>query len=115
MSVSAYQRTRNTIESPRASEHRLMSQVTGALIDARERKLSGIKLAPVLHWNREVWSTFATLCADSDNKLPAALRASLISLSLWVDRHSSEIMAGRAELDDLIEINRMIMDGLAAS
>jgi flagellar protein FlaF len=115
MSVTAYQRTRNTIESPRATEHRLMSQITRALIEARDSQIKGAKLAYVLHWNREAWSTFSTLCADSDNKLPASLRASLISLSLWVDRHSSEIMAGRADLDDLIDVNRMIMDGLISS
>lgn len=113
MSVTAYQRARNTAESPRATEHRLMSQVTGALIHARDQGHGGATLAHVLHWNREVWSTFGTMCADSDNRLPVPLRAGIISLALWVDRHSSAVMAGRADIDDLIEVNRMIMDGMA--
>lgn len=114
MGVSAYQRTRNSIEHPRATERRLLGQVTGALIDARERNMRGPMLADVLHWNREVWNSFSAACADGANALPETLRAGMISLSLWVDRHSSEIMAGRASLDDLIDVNRMIMDGLSS-
>lgn len=113
MSVSAYQRARNFSENPRATERRLMNQVTGALIDARHRKLRGVDLAHVLHWNREVWNTFGAMCAEGTNGLPVPLRAGVISLSLWVDRHSSEVMAGQADLGDLIEVNRMIMDGLS--
>ena len=114
MGVSAYQRTRNSIENPRETERRLLGQVTGALIDVRERNLQGPMLADVLHWNREVWNAFSAASADSANTLPAPLRAGMISLALWVDRHSSEIMAGRAALDDLIDVNRMIMDGLSS-
>lgn len=113
MGVMAYQRARNVTESPRTMEHRLMNQVTGALIDARARQLKGGQLAEILHWNREVWSTFSTMCADPTNMLPAPLRAGVISLSLWVDRHTSDVMAGKEQVDELIDVNRMIMDGLA--
>lgn len=114
MSVSAYKRAMVVTENPRATEHRLLSQVTGAMIDAQKRGMQGRALADVLHWNREIWQSFATLCGDSANGLPPALRAGLISLSLWVDRHSSDVIAGREEIGDLIVVNRMIMDGLAS-
>lgn len=115
MGLSAYQRARSFAEAPRNTEHRLLGQVTGALIEAERANLKGVALIDVIHWNREVWTTFGATCADGANRLPAPLRASIISLSLWVDRHSSEVVAGRAELSDLIEINRLIMDGLAVS
>jgi flagellar biosynthesis activator protein FlaF len=114
LGVSAYRRTIVSTESPRAVEHRLLGQVTGALITAMHTGQSGSALVDTLHWNREMWSTFSATCAGSDNRLPPALRASIISLALWVDRHTSEVIAGKASVEDLIEVNRMIMDGLSA-
>lgn len=113
MGLSAYQRARGFAEAPRNTEHRLLGQVTGALIEAERAGLKGAALMDAIHWNREVWTTFGATCADGANRLPVPLRASIVSLSLWVDRHSSEVVAGRAALSDLIEVNRLIMDGLA--
>ena len=113
MGISAYQRARSVSEPPRTTEHRLLGQVTGALLEAERAGRKGAALMDVLHWNREVWATFGATCADAANRLPPPLRGSIISLSLWVDRHSSEVIAGRGELADLIEVNRLVMDGLA--
>jgi flagellar protein FlaF len=41
------------------------------------------------------------------------LRASIISLSLWVGRHSSAVMRKEEDFEPLIDINRTIMQGLA--
>jgi flagellar protein FlaF len=114
MGLSAYQRARSFAEAPRSMEHRLLGQVTGALIAAERDGMRGAALMDVSHWNREIWATFSATCADAANRLPPPLRASIISLALWVDRHSSEVIAGRAALGDLIDVNRLIMDGLAA-
>ncbi|MBL7373040.1 flagellar FlaF family protein, partial [Escherichia coli] len=46
------------------------------------------------------------------NGLPHELRAQIISLALWVDRFTSDVIAGRERIRELIEVNRMIMDGL---
>lgn len=114
MGLSAYQRARAFTEPPRSAEHRLLNQVTGALIEAERAGLKGTALMDVLHWNREIWSTFGATCADATNQLPPELRGSIISLSLWVNRYTSDIAAGRAELKDLIEVNRLVMEGLSA-
>ena len=65
-----------------------------------------------LDWNRRLWSTLARDCAAEDNTLPDATRAQVISLSLWVERHSAEVFAGREAFDPLIEVNRLVMQGL---
>ena len=44
--------------------------------------------------------------------LPDALRASIISIALWVNRHASEVMKGREPIDPLIEVNRSLLEGL---
>lgn len=114
MSLNAYQRARTVIESPRATEHRLMSQITGDMLHARDAGLAGAALMPVLHRNREVWEAFSSACGAKGNGLPDALRASIISIGLWVDRFTSDVVAGRDSIDELITVNRTIIEGLAA-
>ena len=112
MSLNAYQRARTMVESPRATEHRLMSQITGDMIAAHEAGLTGPALMPVLHRNREVWSAFSAVCGSAGNGLPDALRASIISISLWVERFTSDVATGRESIQELIEVNRTIIEGL---
>jgi flagellar protein FlaF len=112
MPLSAYQRARQVLETPRSTEHRLLGEITAGLMHARDAGLSGAALMEVLHRNREVWQAFAADCGLPGNGLPAQLRASIVSIALWVDRHISLVMAGREELEPLIEINRLVMQGL---
>lgn len=113
MSLASYQRVRSIAESPRNTEFRLVSQITGAMIAARDNSLRGADLVATLHRNREMWGAFSTACGAPGNALPDELRASIISLALWVDRFTSEVAAGRESIDDLIAINRLILEGLA--
>jgi len=112
MSVNAYQRARTMVESPRGTEYRLMSQITGDMMTARDTGLSGAALVPVLHRNREVWGAFTSACATTGNQLPDALRASIVSIGLWVDRFTSDVVTGRDSIDELITVNCSIIDGL---
>lgn len=114
MSISAYQRVRVLTEMPRAAEHRLMTQVTQAMVAARDAGLAGVALMPALHHNREVWQVLAGLCAAPDNALPPTLRAALVSLAMWVDRHTSAVIKGRETIDELIIVNLDVIAGLSA-
>jgi flagellar biosynthesis activator protein FlaF len=113
MSLDAYRRTQSISATPRATEYRLMSQITGELIQAKENGLAGAALMRPLHRNREAWSVLALLCGMPGNKLPTELRASIISLSLWVERYTSDVMRRRDSIDALISVNCSIMEGLA--
>ena len=113
MSYQAYQRISARSEDPRSTEYRLLGQVTRALKDAREIKASEIrKRAEALDWNRRVWSAFAADCAKPDNGLPEALRASIISLSIFISKETSTAMLGEGDIDTLIDLNRTVMQGL---
>jgi flagellar protein FlaF len=59
-----------------------------------------------------MWSTFATICGARGNGLPDGLRASIISISLWVDRFTTDVIARREPIDPLLEVNRSVRDGL---
>lgn len=112
MSLHAYQRARTMVESPRGTEYRLMSQITGDMIAARDAGLAGTALMPVLDRNRQVWSAFTSACAAAGNGLPDALRAGIVSIGLWVDRFTSDVVAGRDTIEELIDVNRSVIDGL---
>ena len=113
MSLNAYQRARTMVEHPRATEFRLMSEITGEMMQAHQAGLSGAALMPVLHRNREVWSAFSDACGAQGNELPDELRASIISIGLWVDRFTSEVVRGNDTIDELITVNRAIIEGLS--
>lgn len=114
MSLQAYKTASARSENPRQAEYRLFGQVTRALMHASTVEASDITTRiDALDWNRRLWSTLATDCADPDNALPKPLRAQLISLSLFVSRQSSAIMRGEEDFEALIDINRMIMQGLS--
>lgn len=115
MSLSAYNRVRQLAETPRRTEQRLFAEISAALGNAWEGGRRGIALMPELHRNRELWSTLSADCGTPGNGLPDPLRASIISLALWVDRFTSEVVAGRESPDPLLEVNRAVMDGLGAA
>jgi flagellar biosynthesis activator protein FlaF len=112
MTINAYQAARSRAETPRAAELRLMREITGEMIAAHEAGLKGALLMPSLYRNREMWSTFVTDCGARGNRLPNDLRAKIISLGLWVDRFTSEVVAGRDSITELVQVNRTIMEGL---
>jgi len=111
----AYRNAQSFAERPRAVEHRLMTEITSEMISARDSGSGTAALMPALHRNREVWSVLSAVCGATGNRLPAPLRASMISLSIWVDRFTSEVVAGREPIDALIDVNRAIIEGLAAN
>ena len=114
MSYQAYQTASARTEDPRSTEYRLMGQVTRALMEIKELKSGEIrKRAEALDWNRRVWAAFAADCASDDNRLPESLRASIISLAIFISNETRQAMRGGGDIDTLIEINRMIMQGLA--
>jgi flagellar protein FlaF len=115
MSLQAYQKAAEQAEDPRQVEYRLFGLVTRALMEAAAAQDKDLKTRiRALHWNRRLWSTLANDCASETNALPPAARAQIISLSIWVNRHTSEVMQRREPIQPLIDVNRMIMQGLSS-
>lgn len=116
MSLQAYQKASARAENPREMEYRLFGQVTRALMAAAEVDVTDTATRiDALDWNRRLWSVLATDCADSANSLPIELRAQIISLSIWVNKHSSAVMRREETFEPLIEVNRIMMQGLAGN
>jgi flagellar protein FlaF len=114
MSLQAYKTAATRTENPRETEYRLFGQVTRALMHASTVEATDVATRiDALDWNRRLWSALATDCASPDNAMDKALRAQIISISLFVSRHSSLVLRGEDDFEALIDINRMIMQGLA--
>ncbi|HEY8003168.1 MAG TPA: flagellar biosynthesis regulator FlaF, partial [Phenylobacterium sp.] len=113
MSLQAYHQASTRAESPRQTEYRLFAQVTLALMEAAKSDPADVAgRVDALDWNRRIWTVLSEDCANPDNALPAPLRASIISLAIWVGRHTSAVIRRREDIEPLIEVNRMIMQGL---
>ena len=113
MSLQAYTTAATRAESPRDMEYRLFGQVTRALVHASTVDASDVATRiDALDWNRRLWTALANDCSSPGNALGQSMRAQIISLGLWVERFTSDVVAGREPIGELISLNRTIMEGL---
>lgn len=109
---SAYTKTQNIAENPRDIEYRLLAQVTTGLANALEKPDDTKMRVIAAQKNRDVWAALRLDLTNDANQLPKELRASLISVSLWIEKETHKIMSGTGDIQAVIEINRNIMAGL---
>jgi flagellar protein FlaF len=114
MSIKAYQRAATQADNPRELEYRAFGQVTAGLVRLKDGGTTPTGVAEALDANRKLWNVLSADCSAPGNQLPLALRGQIISLALWVARYSSEVLRTGADVDPLIDINRTMMEGLAA-
>lgn len=124
MSIAAYKRTIRESENPRQIERRVMSQINLKLesfaerYDAAESRIDKLAilsdgLREGLTENAAAWAIMKFDLSSEGNALPPQLRASLISLALWVERQTSAVLGGENGVRALVEVNRNIIDGLS--
>ncbi|MEQ8248362.1 MAG: flagellar biosynthesis regulator FlaF [Alphaproteobacteria bacterium] len=119
MSVNKYKAAQASTENPRQTEYRLFAEVTKALMAVREAATSkGLKpqeFYKAVDWNRRLWLTLQMDLASNENRFPDSLKANIISIAIWVDKHSRTVLRGESNLDPLISVNRTIMEGLSSA
>ena len=114
MSLDQYQRIQDTVANPRDHEYRAFSKVTAKLLAAIEEGQGDLKLLNnAVDENRRLWLALSQDCSSTDNLLPLETRATIINLSRWVGQYSREVLRTGETPEPLIEVNRIMMDGLA--
>jgi flagellar protein FlaF len=112
----AYKQTIKETEDGQVIERRVFGQITRDL-EALPHLAEG-PLAPSAHEaltrNQQLWGALMFDVMDRSNPLPDPVKAGIISLALFVDRHTPEVLAGRKDVKALIEINRNVMRGLGS-
>ena len=109
---AVYKTVQNKTDDPRDVEYRLLAQVTASLMRARDNPKEIHDKVKAILWNRDVWSALRVDLSDENNQLPKQLRASLISVSLWIEKETQALLNGNGDMDAVIDINRNIMAGL---
>ncbi|MFU8863092.1 MAG: flagellar biosynthesis regulator FlaF [Rhodobacterales bacterium] len=125
MSISAYKNTIRQVESPRQIERRILSRLTGELeaFGAYDTTTTSFErldilangLRDALIENQTFWAALKHDLAHPTNALPPELRAGLLSIALWVDQKTKNVLGGQPGVMALVEINRSIIAGLAAT
>jgi flagellar protein FlaF len=104
-------------ESPAAARVRERELLERAIRLLAVAKVKGARTAESFEATnnlRRLWMVFLEDLSSEGNALPSALRASLISIGLWILREIESIETGKSDnFDGLIEINQMIADGLS--
>ena len=62
--------------------------------------------------NRRLWDTLRSDLESEKNWLEKDLKVKLVSLALWVERHSALVIESKGEVGPLIAVNQTIMEGL---
>ncbi|MFK8069178.1 MAG: flagellar biosynthesis regulator FlaF [Gammaproteobacteria bacterium] len=115
--ANAYNTVSKASMSPRQLEASILNRAAAMLKavqdrwDATDRNQ---KLDEALKYNQKLWSVFQADLASDDNPLPKKLREDILSLSLFVDQRTFDLMAN-PELEKvsvLININQNIAAGL---
>jgi flagellar biosynthesis activator protein FlaF len=123
MGIAAYKQTITETETPRQIERRVFSLVTSRLeqfqqeFDVKKDNVEKLDilangLRHALWQNEQIWIAVKRDLAESENALSDDLRASLISLSIWVEKHTLQVLEGKAKVRPLLDINRNIIRGL---
>jgi len=114
MSYNAYRKVQaaNAVSNSRDTEYRLLAQVTGGLLRAKEGRSDLQERLNAILRNEKVWMAFLEDLNDPGNRLPRDLKGNLASLAMFVIKETKLVLDTDAPLDDLININRQIMAGL---
>ncbi len=114
MTSNPYSSVIEATETPREREYRLLARATQMLTETKEAGDIAVLYKAVLY-NRQIWNTFLVDLTDERNQLPLELKGPLISLGIWVEKFSDKVCDGDESVDELITINRSIMEGLATA
>jgi len=109
----AYSDASTPTRTDKRVEYEAVARITHRLRTAAQQGPGGFAaLVEALHDNRKLWNIFAVDVADTANPLPKELRARLFYLAEFTIQHTSKVLAQKATVTPLLEINTAILRGL---
>ncbi len=103
-------------ETPRGARERERQAIERSieLLEAADK--AGVRSREAIEallFVRRLWGVLIEDLADTENDLPQALRADLISIGLWVMREAEQIRLEKSDnFKGIIEVSATIRDGL---
>jgi flagellar protein FlaF len=109
----AYSAAKAPTRTPKDLEFEAIARITHRIIRASKQGPEGFSaLAEALNDNRKLWQIFQTDVNSSDNGLPEDLKEQILYLAAFTTQYTSRILARKAGVGPLVEINTAIMRGL---
>ena len=113
-SNQAYQSSQKLGAGARQTEARALMEAARRLSEVKSdsEDLTAYRAALRLNWR--LWTIIQSDIASEENTLPSEIKANVMSLSIFIDKHTVGALAEPdiSKLDVLIEINRNIASGL---
>jgi len=115
--ANAYKNVSKASMSPRQLEAAILNRSAAmmkAVQDNWDTPGSEEKLDEALKYNQKLWTVFQADLADDECPLPKKLREDILSLSVFIDRRTFELLTNpeREKISVLININQNIAAGL---
>jgi flagellar protein FlaF len=98
--------------NPAKTEAWALLELARLIEDAKSK--SADELLGAVRRNWRLWTIFQASLVDSSCTLPTPVRANLLGLANFVDRHTGQLLANPdpAKVEVLVNINRQIGEGL---
>ncbi|MBI5634138.1 MAG: flagellar biosynthesis regulator FlaF [Nitrospirae bacterium] len=118
--LDAYRTVQKTTDSGRELEASVLCLAAMKLTDCQKNwgaEDRDSRLNEALEHNQRIWTILQSELAKADNPLPQRIKDDLLSLSIFVDKRTFDIMAFpvQEKLSMLININLNIAAGLRGS
>ncbi len=111
---NAYGAIQKETLTPRSVEYRVFLQITSRLEAAQNaNNPKSIDYITALGDNQLLWNALGSDVASVGNNLPQGLKAQIFYLSEFMTHHSNLVRKGEADLHAIIDINKMMMEGLS--
>lgn len=113
---NAYGSIQKETLTPRSVEYRVFLNITSRLEEAHQaNNPKSIDYVTALGDNQLLWNALAADVASVGNELPEQLKAQIFYLAEYMSHHTSLVRNGDADLTAIIDINKMIMEGLSST
>lgn len=115
--LKAYQSAQRSNLTPREVEAMAFTRAAVMLEEAKTKSTEIESFAKALRFNSLLWTIIQADITEPDNVLPNELKASIMSLSIFVDKQTAKVLRtpNPEDLDILITVNRNLAAGLRAA
>ncbi len=103
----------DSVSDARDRERLLLQRSIDLLTEADKQGAGSPAASEAVLFVVRLWSSLLEDLANDDNELPAELRASLISIGIWILKEADAIRQGESDnFEGLIDISQIIRDGI---
>ncbi len=98
----------------RGAEAEALGRSMVLLEKAQSKGARSVEAAEALNITRQLWCMLIDDLGKKENHLPPELRASLISIGIWIIKECEIIRQGESEnFKGILDVTRMIKEGLS--